>query len=188
MTDHSPTHGGGAVARLKFRLPDSSYPFVAASERESCTLLLERFLPRGEETYAEFFSLRGGDPSAVVDAAATFDGADARVLETRDDGGLVELTAGETCPTVSLAAADALPQTVVADDGEGQIVADVPAATDPAAVVESFQESHPSAELTSKCQRDSLAPLLSAREYAHLGERLTDRQREVLEAAQAAGY
>jgi len=186
MTDNS--SADDTVVRLEFRLSDPQYPFVAASERESCTLLLERFLPRGEGTYAEFYTLRDGDPSAVVEAAETFEGADGRVLETADDRGLVELTAGETCPVVSLAAADALPQTVVADDGEGRIVADVPASTEPTTVVESFQDSHPSGELASKCQRDSLASLLTAREYAHLDQRLTDRQLEVLEAAQEAGY
>jgi DNA-binding CsgD family transcriptional regulator len=175
------------ATRLEFDLSASTYPFVVASARSSCTIALQKCLPRGDGLYAEFFTVAGADPGAFVDCVTDGRG-EAEVLDRRDDGGLVEVDVAEHCPVVTLTDAGGVPRTARGADGDGTVVADVPATTDTAAVIESFLDTHPAAELTAKRRRESIAPLFGFQDYAALTDSLTDRQREVLATAREAGY
>ncbi|WP_324756447.1 bacterio-opsin activator domain-containing protein [Haloarcula sp. GH36] len=175
------------ATRLEFDLSAGTYPFVVASARSSCTIALQNCLPRGDGAYAEFFTVEDGNPEVFVDCVADRR-ADAEVLNRTAGGGLVEVDVEEHCPVVTLTDAGAVPRTARGTDGDGAVVADVPAATDTTAVIESFLDTYPVAELTAKRQRESITPLFGFQDYAALTDSLTDRQRELLAAAHEAGY
>jgi len=176
------------VTRVEFDLSGGEYPFVTVSERESCSVLLEKCLPQTGGVYAEFFSIDGARPDRFTAQVEADDRRAARVLGRTDDGGLVEVDVQDRCPIVSLADAGAVPQAARSVDGRGTVVADVPRQTETAAVIEAFLDDHPDADLTAKRQCDSVVPLFGFQNYAALTESLTDRQREVLAAAHEAGY
>ncbi len=176
------------MARVEFDLSGGEFPFVTVSERESCSVLLEKCLPQTDGTYAEFFSIDGARPDRLTARIEDEGHGAARVLGRTDDGGLVEIDVRDNCPIVSLADAGAVPQAARSVDGRGTVVADVPRQTEVAAVIESFLDDHPDADLASKRQCDSIVPLFGFQNYAALTESLTDRQQEVLDAAHEAGY
>lgn len=178
-----------SVVELEFALSDSEYPFVAASSAEQCRMELEEIIPRGEGRYAEFFSVSDADPARLLELTADHDTAEPHLLETHENGGLVEFSVSGNCPAVSLAELGALPRVVVGDEGEGRIVSELPPRHDPAVVVESFLDEYPSAEFVAKRDKDRATPLFGRGEFQRvLREHLTDRQREVLRAAYEAGY
>lgn len=178
-----------AVTLLEFAVSDPTYPFVAASKRGG-EVTLEEMLPRGDGGYGEFFSVRGCPPADLVATSEDDDiEVEADVLVDREDNGLVEFVVGENCPAVALAEAGALPRTVEATDGEGTLVAEVPADADAAEITDQFLSEHPTATLERKAQQSYATPLFSPRELeSALDEELTERQREVLLAAHDAGY
>lgn len=178
-----------SVIELEFALSDSEHPFVAASGTEQCRFELEEMVPRGDDRYAEFFSVSGGDPARLLELADDHDTVEPHLIEAYEDGGLFEFSVSADCPAVSLAELGALPCVVLGDDGEGRIVSELPPRHDPAAVVESFLDDYPEAEFVAKREKDSATPLFGHGEFQQvLREHLTDRQREVLRAAYEAGY
>jgi predicted DNA binding protein len=180
--------GQSGVVELEFTFDDPAYPFVGASEAASCRVELEEMVPRGDGEYAEFYSIPGAPASAVEPLARDHPSASITVIERYDDGGLVEFLVDGNCPAVGLAELGALPRSVVGDDGEGEIVAELPAPYEVSEVVSTFQSEY-GGDLVAKRERDAFTPLFSHRELDRaLERRLTDRQLEVLEAAFEAGY
>lgn len=177
-----------SVTRVEFDLSTGPYPFVTVSDCASCSVLLEKCLPRTDGVYAEFFSVEGARPDRLATRVEEDGRGEARILNRSDDGGLVEVDVRNDCPVVSLADAGAVPQAARGVDGQGTVVADVPTQTDASAVIESFLDDHPDAGLAAKRQRDSLTPRLGFENAAAVTESLTDRQRGVLAAAHEMGY
>lgn len=178
----------GPMVSLEFAVTNESLPFVwVASEGGRATL--ERLVPRGAETYDEFFSVRDVAPDRVVETTERSPDVSARTLARYDDGGLVKFTVDTVCPVVSLAEQGAVPRLAEGVDGVGYVHAEVPPSEDPRAVTEAFLEEYPSAELCAKREHNRSTPLFTRREVEHaLLDRLTDRQLEVLFAAVDAGY
>lgn len=183
---------GGAndgVVELVFTTSDPAYPFVRASREENCRLELRKIVPRDQGRYAEFFSVCGADPTAVVEHDDRAGIVDAHLVSQRDEGGLCEFVFEDRCPVGFLTKRGAVPQTVVGEDGEGRIVAEVLPSHDVSEVVPEFLDRYPGLDLVKKREKDQPAPLFSERELRQaVGERLTERQREVLRTAFEAGY
>lgn len=178
-----------AVTELTFALSDPSYPFVGASGAESCRFDLEEIVPRGGGRYAEFFTVSDADPDRILTLAERRDAVEPHLLGTHASGGLFEFSVGDYCPAVALAERGALPRRVESEDGAGRIVAELPPRYDPAAVVESFLDECPGAEFVATREKDHASSLFGGEAFRQaLRDHLTERQREVLEAAYAAGY
>jgi predicted DNA binding protein len=178
-----------SVPEIEFEITESAYPFVSASTRLDCRIDLAEMLPRGDGEYAEFFTVTGGEPAAVDDLARAHESVDTRFLSGSENGALFEFHVSEECPAVTLAELGALPQVVRADSGTGRIVAEVPPRDDAVAITDSFLDRVPEAEFTAKRETESLTtPFSSTGFRQELRSRLTERQREVLEAAFEAGY
>jgi len=176
----------GTFVSLQFAIEDNTYPFVSASADGGRTVM-EQFVPRGEDTYAEFFSTHGTDPERFVAHAA--DDADVQVLADRDDGGLVEVTTDAACPAVLLSELGAVPRGAEGRDGVGYLRADVPPTADATDVSERFLAEYPAADLRTKRHREVATPPFTRRAVeTALRDRLTERQRDVVRAAVAAGY
>jgi len=177
------------VLEVEFAVSDSTHPFVGVSEAEECRLELAEMIPRGGDTYAEFFNVIGTDPERVVDAAAPSEVTDASLVRAFDDGGLVEFQVPGSCPAVTLADLGAIPREIEGANGDGRIVAEVLPRADGSAVIETFLDENPDAELASKREKEAVTPLFSDSAFEQvLHAQLTDRQREVLRAAFEAGY
>lgn len=181
--------GRGGVTVVEFELDDSDYPFVALSAEEGCRVSLERMLPRGEGTYAEFFNVVGADPDRVLAHARASDPVEPTLVERTEDGGLFEFMVEDFCPARELARHGAIPREVEGVDGDGRILVEIPVGTSVAEVVEGFLEDHPSARMTAKRTTDRMTPLFTQEELQRaMSERLTERQREVLTTAFELGY
>lgn len=179
---------GDSVVELEFTFDNPEYPFVGASAAGSCTVELEEMVPRGDGRYAEFYSVRDASLGTIEPIAAEHSTASVSVLERYDDGGLMEFVVSGDCPAVGLAELGALPRTVVGENGEGKIVAELPSEYDTGEVVSTFLSEY-GGNLVAKREHAEFTPLFSQRELDRAVERrLTKRQREVLEAAFDAGY
>lgn len=189
MADDGADPDDSGVVIIEFSVTDTSYPFVGLSATEDCRVSLERMLPRGDSEYAEFFSVIGADPERVLALAEEHDLVEPTLVDRHDDGGLFEFVVEGFCPARALAERGAVPQTVESEDGRGTVVAEVPAGVSATAVIESFLEDHPAAELVSKRATDRVSPLLTQAELRRVvGERLTPRQRDALLTAFELGY
>lgn len=177
------------VTEVAFRLQNPEYPFIGLSAEKECRVELLRMLPREGERYAEFFTVEGADPESVATTTAERTDVDSRLLVERDSTGLFEFVVSDHCPARNLAELGSVPTKVVGDDGVGYIEADIPAPYEDADVIETFLDSHSSASLVAKREKDRTTPLLSGTELDQLlEERLTERQQEVLQAAFERGY
>lgn len=189
MSEIKPRDRSSSVREIEFTIDESTYPFVYASERIDCRLDLAEILPRGDGEYAEFFTLSGGSPSQVVELAESHESVDVQVLRESETGALFEFIVSEDCPAVTLAELGALPQVVRGHCGNGRIVAEVPRQCDTEAIINAFLRRTPEADLAAKRQTDALTtPFNEVAFRRELCSRLTERQREVLEAAFDAGY
>jgi len=170
-------------------LTDPSYPFVGASAEAECRFEMREMLPRGDGRCGEVFSVADADPDRILDLAGASDRVEPRLLADHGTGGLFEFVVSSGCPVRTLAERGVIPTRVTSNDGNGRIVCDVPPECETAAVVGEFLEEHPAAELVAKRSRERPTAPFAAGEFRQLlDERLTDRQREVLEAAHEAGY
>ncbi|WP_226038992.1 bacterio-opsin activator domain-containing protein [Natrinema sp. DC36] len=189
MTEIQRGERSASVRELEFTIDESSYPFVSASEQVGCRIELAEMLPRGDGEYAEFFTVTDGDPSAVVKLARTHESVESRLLSGGENDALLEFLASEGCPAVILAELGALPQEVQGDGGTGRIVAEVPRRYDAVSITDAFLERVPEAEFAAKRETTELRTPFSRTGFrGELRSRLTERQREVLEAAFEAGY
>jgi len=188
MSEIAPDGQTGPVVAVEFRIRDTAYPFVGVSKSEACQIELAKMLPR-PEGYAEVFNVTGTDAARVAALDAEYETLDVSVLTEYDRGGLFEFLVSGDCPAYDLAELGALPQTVRGVDGTGHIVAEIPAQYDSSTVVETFLAAHPSADLATKRERESVTPLFTRSAFRQvLHTCLTDRQREVIETAYEAGY
>lgn len=146
-------------------------------------------MPRGDGTYGEYYCIDGIDPDRLLAYADAHDGSEARFLSREADGGLLELIVSADCPAVSMAELGALPRDVAADAGVCRIEVQVPPAHDETAVTAGFFEAYGDAQLVAKRETDAVTPVFSRRQFDRsVRDRLTDRQREVLELARRRGY
>ena len=189
MPDGSSVQPSPEVVVVEFAVTDRTYPFVGLSAVEDCRVALEQLLPRGSGRFAEFFSVVGADADRVLALAEEADEVDPRLVERHDDGGLFEFVVDGFCPARDLAQRGAIPTTVRSEAGEGTIVAEIPGSRSAARVVGEFLEAHPGITLVAKRSADRLTPRFSRSQLQWaVGERLTERQREVLLTAFDEGY
>lgn len=182
-------HTDELVTRVEFSLSDPSYPFVGVSQLDGARVMLEEMVPRGNGTFSEFFSVVGVDPDRVLDLASDHSRADPTLLNTYDGGALFEFLVEDDCPAVFLGRKNALPREVFSVDGDGHVAAEIPAATDPADVVNPFLEAHPDATLELKRTQPYVTPLFGQRQFRQTAsDTLSDRQAEILELANETGY
>jgi len=181
--------GADPVVEVEFQTENPRHPFVRGSAEASCTFDLAKMVPRRDDAYAEFFTVVGADADRIVGLVDDRETVAAELLAEHEDTTLVEFLVSGDCPARRLAELGALPQTVRASDGEGRIVADVPAGRDAAAVTEAFLAADPEAELVTKREKETVAPPFSAAGVRQLlRTHLTERQLDVVETAFEMGY
>lgn len=189
MPPQNKTRTDGRVTYVEFSLSDPTHPFVAVSTLDGGEAELKELIPRGNGVYAEFFSISGVAPETVLRRTAEHHSVDASLVERVENEGLFEFVVEDDCPAVTLGESGALPRTVESRNGSGTIGAEIPSSEDAAAIVDRFLDTYPDADLTVKRDRPYETPIFGQRYLQDtLETRLTDRQREILESAHAAGY
>lgn len=177
------------VVVVEFELIDPTYPFVGLSEQEDCRVDLEKMLPRGSDSYAEFFRIDGADPDSVLQLAEQNNLVEPSLITSHENGGLFEFVVEGFCPARALCERGAIPKEVSSDAGQGKIIAEIPVDKDSSAIISRFLENHPEAELVAKRRSDRATPIWTREELQKaVDERLTQRQQEVLQTAFEAGY
>lgn len=175
----------GRVA-VEFRVGDERYPFVGASEIESCTFELEEMIPRGDGVYSEFFRVRDADTDRILAIAEETPQVEPTLLAEDDEEALFEFEVAGGCIAVSLAEHGAYPTLVQGEEGEGRVVADVPRA-EARELVRQVVDENPDVHQVG--QRDEPGPTVGkAPVHRMIHEVLSMQQRAIVLTAISEGF
>ena len=173
---------------LEFRLVDDDHFPTAVSAETGASLRLEGVTLASDDTPLAYVAASGVDAETIREAAADADTAkDVKLIDDDGDELLFEFATATDTVIAVLAEYGATTESMVVEDGEGRIVADVSAGADIRAVVDALEAEFPGIELVA--QRTKRRAVETERQYRkHLLDRLTDRQRTALETAYQSGY
>ena len=175
------------IVELEFRCPDAALVDVATGA--DSRLSLAGLVPASEDELL-VYCRTDGSPERVVDAAEGVEGiASARIADgATDAAGVVEFVLTDRSALLALSAGGVNVHTAEATD-EYRVVVEVVPETDVRALTERVREFCPGTTLAAR--RDLDRPIATDHRRAAPADalaELTDRQREVLEAAYRAGY
>jgi len=175
-----------AVVELEFDFSGSDSPFVDVTEALDCRLTLDGYVP-ASDGWVMYLSVDGSDPAAAVERFAESDRVDrARHITGEDGTSRLEIVVTELSVLHVITEAGATVQRASTSPGRARFVVEAALDADHRQIVADIIDSFPAAELVATRKRD--------REITTVGrpggvlDELTDRQREVLEAAYQAGY
>lgn len=173
------------VVELECTLTDGPF-FVVASDALDCTLSLDGLTQGPNGDLAEFVSVRGVVPSAVVDLAEAR-GWFATIVADYGDAGVLQVSTPGPSLAAFVADRGGVLRDAEAERGTGTVRIELPQTADLRSVVRGLQAQFPTVELAATRERERTSTRgLEFRET--FDDALTDRQREVLEAAYLAGY
>lgn len=173
---------------VEFRVENERYPFVEASDVESCTFELEEMIPRGDGVYSEFFRVQGADTDRIMELAAETPQVEPTLLSADGDEALFEFEVAGGCIAVSLAEAGAYPETVRGEDGDGSVVAEFPD-EDARSTIRDLLDDHDGVDVVSEDADGSDGPRVAESAFLDaVHEALTTRQRAALMTALSEGF
>jgi predicted DNA binding protein len=174
-----------AVTELTFQCPDAALAEVAGNA--VCQLSLEGLVPASDGKMLVYCHT-DGSAQHVVDTASGIEGvADTRMIDDADN--MVEFTLTDRSALLVLSEGGTNVRTAEATEEEYQVVVEVASGTDIRALTERVREHCPGATLAAKRDLDRSTET-GQRDVIpeNTLDELTDRQRDVLEAAYRAGY
>ncbi|MFC7155046.1 bacterio-opsin activator domain-containing protein [Halomarina halobia] len=176
------------ATELKFDISDVNSFFVAASGELECRLSLEGLVPLEAGRLLNYVTVDGASPDAIREWATRAANVETcRLLTETEEGGVFEFRVSGASEVSSLVDFGATVRSMVADDGEARVIAEVAPDTDTLTVLNGLREVCPSATLTGK--RDLDRPLQTVHQFREtLTEQLTEKQLNALRAAYFAGY
>jgi predicted DNA binding protein len=178
---------GGTVLELGFEYSDSHAPLVHISDECECTFSLQGVVPGDDGTLLCFLEVGGTDVERVLESIDEIESIEAaRLIQKYDDGGRIELGIRERSPLNYLLERGTTLGEVSVESGTGSIVCEVSPDTDVRELQEHLSQEFPTIELRRKRERTADGDAESLGES--LEDRLTSKQRSVLEAAYHAGY
>jgi PAS domain-containing protein/DNA-binding CsgD family transcriptional regulator len=177
-----------SVVELDVRISDSTDVFRRLARHVDGTISFEGVVPKPDGTSMLYLTAYGAESDAVLDYLHdSVSVADVDHISDVENGGLFVVTTSEPTLVSRLISAEAAIQKLEASPTETRFVVELPRPTNVRSFLERLQENHPSAELLGR--RSIERPIESRQTFmASLAERLTDRQREVLETAYFNGY
>lgn len=174
------------VTELTFQCPDAALAEV--TEKAACRLSLNGLVPARDGEVLAYYHATDGSAQHVVDTTSGIeDLASIRVVDDADN--IIEFTLTDRSALLALSKGGTNVRTAEADEGKYRVVVEIAPETDVRALIERVREYCPEATLTAK--RDLDRPVETGQQDLlpeDTLEELTDRQREVLEAAYRAGY
>ncbi|WP_129117034.1 PAS domain S-box protein [Halegenticoccus tardaugens] len=176
-----------SVVELEFEVTDPRCVPVLFSQRLGCRCQLKQTAPLGDGKFLSYLRLEGASADDALEVAESTDLVESgRIVSEHDSEILLELIQAESVAQ-ALMEVGASVRTVVADDGEGRLVAEAPQTANVREIVETFRVIHPESNLLAK--RDVDHPVKTVAEFRDdLEDRLTDKQMAAIESAYASGY
>ena len=180
-------YGDNAV-ELEFEHTDTGDVLVYLSREFGSTVRLEGITPADGGVVTCFLVVEDADPEAVLGSVAALDAvASARLVSEEADGTLFELGLTDAAAVVTLVELGAKVESFVATGGEGRLVIRAPAGSDLRTFTLGVQSPFPDVSVVAKREIDNEVQSTSSFRR-QLEEKLTDRQRDVMETALASGY
>ncbi len=180
-------YGDNAV-ELEFEHADTGDVLVDLSREFGATVRLEGITPADDGVVTCFLVVEDADPEAVLGNVAALDAvASARLVSEEADGTLFELGLTDAAAVVTLVELGAKVESFVATGGEGRLVIRAPAGSDLRTFTLGVQSPFPDVSVVAKREIDNQVQSTSSFRR-QLEEKLTDRQRDVMETALASGY
>ncbi|QCC47979.1 bacterio-opsin activator domain-containing protein [Halobellus limi] len=176
------------AVELEFEHGDTRDLIVDLSLEFETTVRLEGTALADGGVVSCYVAVEGVDPSAVLSAIAPLEAlVDARIVTEENEEAVLELRLTAASAVVTLVELGATVESFVATRGEGRLVVRVPTGSDLRALTDAVQSSFPDASVVAKREvEDAVQSTSSFRRQ--LDEKLTDRQRDVMETALASGY
>ena len=174
------------VTEITFELGESSV-LTRLSQSLDSTLKLEGLVPQADDALLCFVSVDGdGIDRLDRETAGMREISGTRVICESDSGGRVELTTCGSTPLLAISSLGGTVRRASFDGGTGRLVVDLPPDGDVRRIVDTVSREH-DAEFVSKAERKR--SVTTAREFRdELDDRLTQRQRTVLQTAYFADY
>jgi len=174
---------------LEIEWEDSEYPLVEFLEAESGrTFELEATIPAEEDTYRIISTFEGVSPDAVetfVERTRTVHSV--QLLGRRENACTVECVVADDNVVFWLIDHGAVPQTFTLSQGGGRLVVELPGDADVRQFIEMLASEFGDVELRGRRDHErSVRPRQTF--LTTVEDRLTDRQREILETAYFSGY
>jgi PAS domain S-box-containing protein len=177
------------VLELEFSITNTGSFFVVTSEELGCSFDLDGVVPSVDDVYHFYLTSSGVAPEKVIERAAKSPKIEhARIIRETGAEALLEVSFhGTETVAQALMERGAYVQRGSIANGKGNIVVEVPANTRVRPFLDAVEAVYSEGSLLSKQSRDR--PFHSTSEFYHeLGETLTERQTEILQAAYLAGY
>ncbi|WP_169051785.1 histidine kinase N-terminal 7TM domain-containing protein [Halorhabdus amylolytica] len=178
-----------SVVELDLACEDGSDPLVAVTRGTDRTIELEGVVPGGENGPLAYLTVEDTDVERVREALAAAASGGVRTISASDDGkeGLLEWEITGVAPMGALEDHGATVHRVTADGGRTKYELAVTSDADARTIVEHLQDRFQDVEVLGKRPRCGPFEAVTALPETSLDD-LTERQREVLEAAYRAGY
>ncbi|MFD1585786.1 PAS domain S-box protein [Halorientalis brevis] len=176
------------ATELKLRFFNEESLLLKLATEADCRVEFDGLSADSGETTRLFFTVtdaRAAEITALLDRFVTV--SEYRIISTTDDGDHFEATISEGLVASTLVSHGVRPRSMIAENGELDVIVDVPRETDVREFVELLQDRHQSVELVARrdversigTKADLVESLLGA---------LTDRQRETLTTAYYSGF
>jgi len=175
------------ATELDFEIRDRGCLFLRFTQETGCVIELEGIVPQSDDSSLVFVRVRNGSAGELLDAAeATSAIESARLIES-DDESLVQLRFVEPFIASVLADQGISVRNISADGDACRVTVGVPPSFDIRRAVDVVSNTYPNSQLVAKRERTPSADAVEALPRRVL-EKLTPRQREVLEVAYLRGY
>ncbi|UPV73572.1 PAS domain S-box protein [Halorussus limi] len=173
---------------LDFRIRGSESPILAFVAETGAEFEFQNAVQRSDGRLHVFFTIEGADSDEALAFAEGVPWIESVRLVTEGDGeSLFECTLSGRSFLRSLMDRGAMPRTLTAAGDEGRFVIRVPQSADVRTFVNHFEDYYGEAQLVARRERDD--PVMTKQDFeSELADRLTERQREVLQLAYFGGY
>ena len=176
------------IVELEFHVTDPEVPILRLVDDVDCAFELDNVLSHEDGSTRAFFTIRGASPAEVEDFAdRSLAVSDLRLITEDDEECVFEATITEESFVATLLDHGAVPRTITAEDGEGRVIVSLPTQVDVREFIEMLQSKYGDLELTARRTRERTAQTPDDFKTA-FEDRITDRQREVLQTAYFSGF
>lgn len=175
------------ATELDFEILDRDCLFLRFTQETACALDVEGIVPQSDDSWLVFVRVQNGAAEQLLDAAeAAAAIASARLIDPADES-LVQLRFVEPFIASVLADQGIAVRDISADDDVCRVTVAVPPTFDIRRAVDVVSATYPDSELVAKREHTPSADVTKSPTRRAL-EKLTPRQREVLEVAYHRGY
>jgi PAS domain S-box-containing protein len=176
------------LTELRLRITEETPLLLQIATELGTRVTFDELASHSDDTSRVFFTVADVDPEAItemLDALVSIE--DHRIISTKENLVQVEATVSEGLLAATLIVHGGTPRSMVAEDGELEVVVDVPRELNVREFVETIQERYPSTTLAGRRTVEQTVETRPELVDSILDE-LTDRQREVLVTAYLSGF